>query len=154
MRCIASPAICYHFKEHVLFPNFVPAVEPCLNVYSFVFIMFFMFSSDLYVCPHVNYIYLSMALQPLWTLAAFSVSYSIYGRTPWTGDQPVARPIPKQGTTHTQNKLTQTSMPWVGFEPTITASELAKTVHALGHVATVISCKLYLPNNHLDYFEE
>jgi hypothetical protein len=29
-------------------------------------------------------------------------------------------------------------MPWVGFEPTITAFERAKTVHALGHGATVI----------------
>jgi hypothetical protein len=29
------------------------------------------------------------------------------GRTPWTGDQPVARPVP----TLTQNKRRQTSMP-------------------------------------------
>jgi hypothetical protein len=31
----------------------------------------------------------------------------------------------------------QTSMPWVGFEPKIPASEWAKTVHALGRWATV-----------------
>jgi hypothetical protein len=31
----------------------------------------------------------------------------------------------------------QTPMPWVGFEPTIPASERAKTVHALDRAATV-----------------
>jgi hypothetical protein len=29
------------------------------------------------------------------------------GRTPWTSDQSVARPLPKHRTTHTQNKRTQ-----------------------------------------------
>jgi hypothetical protein len=41
------------------------------------------------------------------------------GRTPWTGDQLVARPLPKHRTTQTQNKCTQTSVPQVGLEPTI-----------------------------------
>jgi FAD synthase len=39
---------------------------------------------------------------------------------------------------HKQNKRTQTSMPQVGFEPTIPASERAKTVHALDRSLTVI----------------
>jgi hypothetical protein len=39
----------------------------------------------------------------------------IFGRTSWMGDQP-------------SNKHRQTSMPWVGFEPTITAFEPAKTI--------------------------
>jgi hypothetical protein len=30
------------------------------------------------------------------------------GMTPWTGDQPVARPLPKYGTTQTQNKRIHT----------------------------------------------
>jgi hypothetical protein len=34
----------------------------------------------------------------------------------------------------------QTSMPCVGFEPTIPASERAKTIHALDHSATVTGC--------------
>jgi hypothetical protein len=58
----------------------------------------------------------------------------ILGRTPWTGDQPVARVVsllPTHRTAKTQNKHTQTSMPRVGFEPTIPAFERAKTVHAL-----------------------
>jgi hypothetical protein len=39
-----------------------------------------------------------MALQPLWVLASFSVSWSIsstIGRTPWMSDQFIARPLPK-----------------------------------------------------------
>jgi hypothetical protein len=49
---------------------------------------------------------------------SFLILYTV-GRTPWTGDQPAARPLPTHRTTQTQNKRTQTSMPRVGFEPTI-----------------------------------
>jgi hypothetical protein len=37
-----------------------------------------------------------------WTLVAFSVSWSFYtvGWTPWTGDQPVARPLPAHTRQH------------------------------------------------------
>jgi hypothetical protein len=72
--------------------------------------------------------------------ANFSVSWSFTdGRTPWTGDQLVARPLPKHRTTQTQTNAHthQTSMPWVGFEPTIPASKRAKTVHALDRLVTV-----------------
>jgi hypothetical protein len=54
------------------------------------------------------------------------------GRTPWTGNQPVVRPLPTQ----TQNKRRQSSMPWVGFELTIPAFERAKTGLALDSAAT------------------
>jgi hypothetical protein len=55
------------------------------------------------------------------------------GKTSRTGDQLVIR------ATQTQNKHThQISMPCVGFEPMIPASERAKTVHALDRVTTVI----------------
>jgi hypothetical protein len=37
-----------------------------------------------------------------------------------------------------QNKRTQKSMPWVGFEPMIPAFERTKTVHASDRAATVI----------------
>jgi hypothetical protein len=40
--------------------------------------------------------------------------------------------------TYTQNKRTQTSMPRVGFEPTIPVFERAMTVQALDSAATVI----------------
>jgi hypothetical protein len=54
----------------------------------------------------------------------------ISGRTPWTGDQLVARPLPKHRTTQTQKNADThlTSMPKAGFEPAITASERSKTV--------------------------
>jgi hypothetical protein len=84
--------------------------------------------------------YISMALQPLWTLAAFFnflISYTI-GRTPWTEDQPVARPLPTHRTTQAQNKRTQTFIPRVGLEPTIPVFERANTGHALDRAATAI----------------
>jgi hypothetical protein len=60
------------------------------------------------------------------------------GRTPLTGDQPDARSLPTHRTTPTQNKRTQTSMPSVGFEPTIPVFERVKTFHALDRAGTVI----------------
>jgi hypothetical protein len=46
-------------------------------------------------------------------------------------------------TTQTQNKGTQTSMPRVGFEPTIPVFEGAKTVHALDRAVTVFGISEY-----------
>jgi hypothetical protein len=77
-----------------------------------------------------------MALQPIvgpWPLFSFLIFYTV-GRTPWMGDQPVARP-------QTQNKRTQTFMLQVGFESTIPVVEPAKTVHALDRAANVIGYK-------------
>jgi hypothetical protein len=64
-----------------------------------------------------------------------------------TVDQHVARPLPTHGTTQTQNKRAQTSMPRVGFEPTIPAFERTKIVHALDREATVIGISLSLDHN-------
>jgi hypothetical protein len=53
-----------------------------------------------------------MALQPFvgsWPL--FQFLNPIHGRTPWTGDQPVARQLPPHRIAQTQNKRTQISMP-------------------------------------------
>jgi hypothetical protein len=73
---------------------------------------------------------------------SFLILYTV-GRTAWTGDQPVARPLPIHRTTQTQNKRTQISMPRVGFEPTISVFKRAKTVHALDGAATLIEIKYY-----------
>jgi hypothetical protein len=67
----------------------------------------------------------------------FLILYTV-GRTPLTGYQPVARPLHTDIPTQTQNNRTQTSMPIAGFEPTTTAFEEAKTVHALDGASTVI----------------
>jgi hypothetical protein len=63
-------------------------------------------------------------------------------RTPWTGDQPVERPLPTHRTTQTQNKPTQTSTPRVGFEPTLRVFERAKIVHDFDHASSVIVVNL------------
>jgi hypothetical protein len=68
---------------------------------------------------------------------SFLILYTV-GRTPWTGDQPVTRPLPTHRTTQTHNKGTQTSMPGMGFETMTPVFERAKTVHALDRAATVI----------------
>jgi hypothetical protein len=66
----------------------------------------------------------------------FLILYTV-GRTPWTGDQHIARPLRTHRTTQTHNKRTQTSMPRVGSEPTIPVFEWAKTVYASDRAATV-----------------
>jgi hypothetical protein len=53
------------------------------------------------------------------------------GRTPRTGDQPVARSLPI-------HRSAQTFMPQVGFEPTIPLFERAKTVYVLDRAANVV----------------
>jgi hypothetical protein len=68
---------------------------------------------------------------------SFLIFYTV-GRTPWTGDQPVVRPLPEHRTPQTQNRGTQISMPQVCFEPTIPVFERTKTVHALDRAAIVI----------------
>jgi hypothetical protein len=47
----------------------------------------------------------------------------------------------------------QTSMPWVGFEPTIPASERAKIVHALDRKATVTGLISVMYNTYHQYFK-
>jgi hypothetical protein len=72
-----------------------------------------------------------------WPIFQFLNPYAV-GRTPWTGDQPDARPLLTHRTTQTKNKRTQTFMLWMKFEPTISTFERAKTVHALERAATLI----------------
>jgi hypothetical protein len=87
---------------------------------------------------------LSVALQIFfgtWPLFQFLNLYTV-GRTPWTGDRSVARPLPTHRTIQTQNKRTHTSMPRVVFEPMIPLLKRAKTVHTLDRAATVIGVLL------------
>jgi uncharacterized iron-regulated membrane protein len=63
----------------------------------------------------VEIIFFSMALTALtgpWPLLQFRNNFFYTGgRTAWTYDKPVARPLPTHRTAQTQNKHTQTSMP-------------------------------------------
>jgi hypothetical protein len=94
-------------------------------------------SVDVSLYIHI-YIWLYSPLLDLGRLFSF-LSYYRVGRTPWTGDQTVARPPPTHRTAHTRNKLTQTSMSLVGFELNIPVLEQAKTIYALDRAATLIS---------------
>jgi hypothetical protein len=91
--------------------------------------------------PYVHsFIHSSMLLQHFvrpWPLLQFHNPFYKDGRTPWTGDQPVTKPLPTHRTTQTYNKRTQTYMPQVVFEPTIPASDQAKTVHASDRAVAV-----------------
>jgi hypothetical protein len=88
-----------------------------------------LFSAHFYIFPSI-YIWLYIPLLDLGRFFSFQILYTV-GRTSWTGDQPVARPLPTHRTTQSQSKRTQTSMSWVGLEPTILVFERAKRVHAL-----------------------
>jgi hypothetical protein len=74
----------------------------------------------------------TVLLSDLCLFFRFLILYTL-GRTASTGDQ-----LPTQRTTQTQSKRKQTSMPWVGFDPTIPAFGRAKIVHASDRAATVI----------------
>jgi hypothetical protein len=58
-------------------------------------------------------IYLCMILQSFLELDRFLSFLLLYKvcMSPWTGDQPVGRPLPTHGTTRTQNKHRELSMP-------------------------------------------
>jgi hypothetical protein len=86
------------------------------------------------------YLWLYSPLLDLGRFPSFLILYTD-GRATRTGDQPVPRRLP------IQNKRTQTSIPWVGFEPTIPAFERAKRVDASarGHgdrPSSTNSCKI------------
>jgi hypothetical protein len=94
------------------------------------------------VCSIISFTYSSVALEPFvwyWLLLQFRSPFCTDGTTPSTSDQPVARPLPSGQYKQRINAYThQTPIPWVGFEPTIPAFELAKTVHALDFAAIEI----------------
>jgi hypothetical protein len=81
-----------------------------------------------------------MALQPLWALGAFhSPDLYTIGGTLWTSVQLVARPLTKHRTAQTQNNhiYTPNIHALSGIRTHDTASDRAKTVHALDLSATV-----------------
>jgi hypothetical protein len=106
------------------------------SIYLSIYLISLSLSLYLSVC-------LSVALQPFvapWPLFQFldlftqSVGLLGWGFSPLQG-----RYLHTEQ--HKQNKGTETSMPWVGFELTIPAFERVKTVHASDRVAIVIGYK-------------
>jgi hypothetical protein len=89
---------------------------------------------DVYFVINING---STAIFRPFSLFSSLIIYTI-GRIPWTGDQPVAKPLPIHKSTKAENKHIQTSMLRVGFEPTSQVFFWVKTFHALEHAAIVI----------------
>jgi hypothetical protein len=80
---------------------------------------------------------LSICIPSLGLFSFFSfLIFNKVRRIPWTGDQPVARPLPAHRTTQTQNKHTDihASSGIRTHDPSFRASE---AVHALDRAATV-----------------
>jgi hypothetical protein len=99
------------------FPSFHSNVLPliylsvCLGVYLSIY--------------QSVYLWLYSSLLGLGLFQFIDLFYSV-GRTPWTGDQSIARPLAAHRTAHKHKINTQTSMTWVGFEPTTPGLEWAK----------------------------
>jgi hypothetical protein len=82
--------------------------------------------------------------------ADFSVSLIIFtdGRTPWTGDQLVARPLPTLRTTRTQNKSIHTPNIHVlcgirNHDPGFRASEDSTCLRPIGYRDRLAAAKLW-----------
>jgi hypothetical protein len=79
-----------------------------------------------------------MALQHFigpWPLLQFRNVFHTVGRTSWTSDQPVARPLPMHRTTQTQNKCTDihASSGIRSRDPGVPASEDTSCLRPSGH---------------------
>jgi hypothetical protein len=75
-----------------------------------------------------------------WALVAFQfLNLYIICRTPWIGDQSIARPLP----IHRINAYRHLCLEW-DSKPRFQFSERVKTVHALDRAAAVIGCNVYI----------
>jgi hypothetical protein len=81
-----------------------------------------------YIWPQKSLYGSTVLLLDLGLFFSFLILYTV-GRTPWTGNQPVSRILPKHSTAQTQNNRKEISMSRMGFETKIQAFERAKTVH-------------------------
>jgi hypothetical protein len=68
---------------------------------------------------------------------SFVILYTV-GRTPWTGDQPVTRPLPTHRTVQTKNKRTQTSNASSGIRTHVPSVRADEDSSCLSGGATVI----------------
>jgi hypothetical protein len=98
------------------YPCLIPIFYRSFNPLFLKFWMYRLYSST------SVYLWLYSPFLGLGRFFSFLIFYTV-GKTPWAGDDPVARPLSAQRIAQTQNKRTQTSMPWVGFEPTIPVFE-------------------------------
>jgi hypothetical protein len=140
----------------VIFPSLVSIVTALLSCVTFAvmlslmkqFILYFSLSLSLYLSIYLS-IYLhtylptygSTALLHLGRFFSFLIYTQSIGLLEW-GISPSQRHY-LHTEQHKQNKHTQTSMPWMRFEPMIPVFKRAKTVHTLDLAATVIGINNY-----------
>jgi hypothetical protein len=89
----------------------------------------------------VKSIHSSMALQPFvgpWPLLQFRHFFYTDGRTTWTSDQPVARPLPKHRTTQHRINAHTDIHALSGIRTQDPTFERTKRVHVLHRASTVI----------------
>jgi hypothetical protein len=96
---------------------------------------------------------LSLPVTPIWSIghpwkALFPLSFLILTQSVWLIGREIS--LSPGRYLHKKSKRRKTSMPRVGFEPTIPASERAKTVHALDCAAIAIGVS-YLKAQKLKY---
>jgi hypothetical protein len=87
------------------------------------------------------FLLLLLLYRPLLGLGRFISFLILYrvGSIPWTGDQPVARPLPTHITTQTQNKCTQYRHPRIEWDPNPRSRRSSdRRLHALDRAATLI----------------
>jgi hypothetical protein len=119
--------LCLAKSMHVASDRAATVIGWNVNIYLFIYLS---------IHPSIH-LWLYSPLLGLSRFFSFLILY-VVGRTPWTGNQPVARPLSTHRTIQTQNKRTQTSVLWVGFKPMIPVFEQAKEVHDLYRADTVI----------------
>jgi hypothetical protein len=132
--------LCYHF-ESILF--IMKRMQICVRLIPIsnlvqCAVQFTYSHWPLFLARKKILIHSSMARQPFdgpWPLQFRNLVYAD-GRTPWTSDQPVARPIPAHRTTQTQNKCTQTFIPLSGIrtqDPSVWADKDCSCFRPRGH---------------------
>jgi hypothetical protein len=88
------------------------------------------------VVAHNESVYVSMAVQPLWTLAVFQfLNLYTVGRTPWKGGQSVATPLPTMRKTQTEKMHTDShaSSAIRTHDPTVRVGEDGSCLRRRGH---------------------
>jgi hypothetical protein len=95
-----------------------------------------------------NYYYYYSSAALCWALAVFVSFFILFtiGRTPWTGDQPVAKPPPTHRTTQTRNKRTDihTFSGIRTHDPCVRPSEESSCLRPCGH------CERLSPRMHYE----
>jgi hypothetical protein len=97
-----------------------------------------------------SFVHSSMAVQLFvepWPLLQFRNLFYTDGRTPWTSDQPVARPLPTHRTTQTQNKRSHDIHALNGIrnhDPSVGEIENSSCVRPRGHCDLIKGVYVYI----------